>query len=250
MNLEEKYLFKGSLYQHLQINLLPIIVKLFLCIPDQQLKFNMALRHGKKRACDEDTVYVQHTILSCGIRQACGLFYMVPSSWQAWGTSNLGHPACFIMYTSLILPASPNWTVNQRHGLKMTLLIASKLQLPQKSLALLICPSSWLDAKRSTRNRSSASFSKTTNVLLQNDEQAILKSIVLTALGATVAWLQCGKGKLKNENKSLILANTELINKSNHVSASSGVSRHEKIANSAPRHVLSFAMELGCKIPS
>lgn len=60
-------LVNDSLHQHLQINLLSIIGKFFLCLPTW-LKLNKP-RYGNKRSHDEDTGYAAHATPSCGVQK-------------------------------------------------------------------------------------------------------------------------------------------------------------------------------------
>lgn len=73
---------------------------------------------------------------------------------------------------------------------------------------------------------------------------------MLTALGATVAWLQESQEMKMAENKSLGLEEPDLLKKSKNASVSISANRHKKIASSFQRHALGVDMEVESKIPS
>lgn len=73
---------------------------------------------------------------------------------------------------------------------------------------------------------------------------------MLSVLGATVVFSLEGQWRLRDEHRSLILVNTELVNKSKNDFVGSTTSRDEKIASSISSPLLRLSMKLEGSVPS
>lgn len=126
----------------------------------------------------------------------------------------LDHKACSKACLSKNVSDRAKCTSTHWLCIKMSLLIALPNQSQEASLALLMFRQTWIEAKTSTREKSSLHF-WAFKYLVQNAKQDILKvdGIFMTYMLFSTACLQEGQKNLKTENNSLILVHVHLLRK-------------------------------------
>lgn len=103
--------------------------------------------------------------------------------------------------------------------------------------------------EREWRKKTGKHFSVTTISVCKRGARSPRKHDVITALTPTVAsFRQCVR-KLMEENKSLNLLNSELVNNSNQAPHGPSTARHEIFATSVLTHFLWFAVQVYYEVP-